>query len=106
MVPRGVIVGRKVSRMPYSLNVIVTDAPLPDDPGWTVGYGNSPPARKLACLLLTVTRFGSARISSRFLLSSAVIAACRLMSFRIAKKVTNGPSAPAVAGPVRDLFCD
>src|ERR1039458_4184960 len=92
MVPRGVMVGRKFSRMPYGLNTIVTVGPAPPEPGWIDGYGNSPPARKLAGLLLMAITFGSARISSRFLLSSAVIAACRLMSFRIAKKVTNGPS--------------
>src|SRR5271169_5667282 len=97
MVPRGVMVGRKDKRMPYSLYWMVTVAPLPDEPGWIVGYGNSPPARKLAVLLLTVTRFGSARISSRFLASSAVIAACRLMSDRIAKMFTAELTTPASA---------
>ena len=38
------IVGVKFSRMPNSLKTTVT-APVPP---WTIGTGNSPPARKLA----------------------------------------------------------
>lgn len=38
MVPRGVMVGMKLRRTPYSLNSMVTDVPEPDpeDP-WTTG---------------------------------------------------------------------
>src|SRR5271157_6254146 len=86
--------------MPYSLNVMVTEVPPPDEPGWMVGYGNEPPAVKLAGLLLIATRFGSARISSRFLFSRAVIAACRLMSGRIAKMFTAELTEAAAAAVV------
>jgi hypothetical protein len=53
-------VGVKFRRTPNSLNWTLT-ALVPADP-WTIGMGNSPPARKLASLPLSATRFGSARL--------------------------------------------
>jgi hypothetical protein len=40
------IVGLKVSRTPNSLNWMLIELLFP--PPWTIGMGNSPPARKLA----------------------------------------------------------
>ena len=59
--PPPVIVGVNRRRTPNSLKTIVTDWLAP--PPWTTGYGNSPPARKLASFPSCVTRFGSARLS-------------------------------------------
>jgi hypothetical protein len=47
---------------PYCRNVIVTTDPLPLEPGWSMGKGNSPPERKFAVLPLIVVIVGSARI--------------------------------------------
>src|SRR5471032_1197719 len=56
-------------------------------PGCTMGYGNSPPARKLASLPLTAIRFGSARICARFFCCRALITAPILMSVRAIKRL-------------------
>ena len=40
------------------------DAMFAPEP-WAIGIGNSPPARKLASLPLSATRFGSARLWNR-----------------------------------------
>ena len=53
-------VGVKVRRTPNSLNTTVIEVPPPE--GCAIGIGNSPPARKLASLPLSATRFGSARL--------------------------------------------
>src|SRR5258708_23179705 len=57
-------------------------APSPPPPPCSVGYGNSPPARKLAGLPLIAITFGSARICNRFLVCSALMVAPRLRSGR------------------------
>src|SRR6266851_5760764 len=56
----------------------------PEDPPepCTTGYGNCPPARKLACFPDSVRRFGSARISRTFFSCSALMKTSRLMSGR------------------------
>ena len=51
-----------------------------------VGYGNCPPARKLASLPSSVIRFGSARICSRFLSCSALMVAPKFRSGRNANR--------------------
>ena len=50
----------KLRRTPNSLNWIDTADPFCEP--CTTGIGNSPPARKLASLPLSATRFGSARL--------------------------------------------
>ncbi len=55
------IVGVKASWTPNCLNSIVIIAAVPADPDWATGYGNSPPARKLAVWPDTAVRFGSAK---------------------------------------------
>ena len=72
--------GSESRRTPKSLNEMVTA--VNPSPGWTIGKGNWPPARKLASLPFTAIRLGSARICRRFLVSSAWMAAPRLMSDR------------------------
>src|ERR1035441_8080657 len=69
-----------------------------------MGNGNSPPDRKLASLPLMARRFGSARDSSRFLASSALMDAARLISLRNNKTLSMSerlmmPLVPMV-GPV------
>ena len=63
-------VGVKFRRTPNSLNMIVTELRAAA-PACTTGYGNSPPARKLASLPLIAIRFGSARLWKRPLFCSA-----------------------------------
>src|SRR5580704_4955142 len=70
-VPLGMITGVNSSFTPNSLKEIVTA--VNPAPGWTIGKGNWPPARKLAFLPLTAMRLGSARIWRRFLLCRASI---------------------------------
>ena len=60
MAPLLRMVGVKRSRIPNSLNTTVTT--FEPDPAWSVGNGNSPPARKYASLPGSVIRFGSARL--------------------------------------------
>ena len=50
--------------------------PLPP-PAWAIGIGNSPPARKLASLPLSATRFGSARLWNRPRVDSALMSTPR-----------------------------
>ena len=64
-------IGVKFRRMPNSLNTTLIDVPPPLP--CAIGIGNSPPARKLASLPLSATRFGSARLWNRPLVCSALI---------------------------------
>src|SRR5438552_10220766 len=84
MLPFGMITGVNFSFTPNSLNEIVTA--VKPCPGWTMGKGNSPPARKLASLPLTAIRLGSARICSRFFAWRALITTPRLRSVRVTNK--------------------
>ena len=72
----------KFSRTPYSFHSTVTVALAPP---CTTGKGYSPPARKLACLPLLATRFGSANICSSPCVLSASTNAARFRSGRKAK---------------------
>ena len=67
--------GVKFRRMPNSFHMIVTATPAP--PGCATGIGISPPARKLASLPLSATRFGSARLWNRPRVCSALTTAPR-----------------------------
>ncbi len=99
-------VGVKFRRTPNSLKMIVTALP-PVPLGCTIGYGYSPPARKLASLPLVAIRFGSARLWNRPLFCSARTAApsCSLAlntkMFRKSLKTRPRPSSksgPGTAG--------
>src|ERR1035438_3435402 len=65
----------------------------------TLGKGNSPPARKLACLPFSASTFGSARIWRRPFTSSAWIVAPRFKSER-KKKRLRAPESEATTGEV------
>ena len=82
--PDGVIVGVNVNCTPNGLNctVITGDVAPPVDVVVRIGNGNEPPARKLASLPSSVTRFGSARICSRFWFCRALIVAPMFRSGR------------------------
>src|SRR5579862_3617970 len=92
---------------PNSLNWMVT-AVIPWL-GWTMGKGNSPPARKLASLPFTAIRLGSANICNRFFCCRASITAPILTSVRVIKKLrklltlTVGGVAVVVVGGVPRL---
>ena len=73
--------GTKFRRTPNSLNCTVIALP---PPGCVTGIGNSPPARKLASLPLSATRFGSARLWNRPRVCSARITVPR--SFFVLKR--------------------
>src|ERR1700674_5850229 len=78
------ITGVNLSLTPNSLNEMLTA--VKPWPGWTMGKGNSPPARKLAFLPFTAIKFGSARICNRFFCCSAWITSPKLMSLRKRKR--------------------
>src|SRR5580658_1111659 len=78
------MVGRKCNFTPYSRNWMVT-APILEPP-CTTGTGNSPPDMKLAGLPFIARTFGSARICSRFLASSASMVAPKFRSGRYTKR--------------------
>ena len=65
-------------------------------PPWRMGNGNSPPARKLACLPSIASTLGSASISSRFLLWSRRIVAPRFRSGRNRKMFSASDSVNVV----------
>gem|GEM_PF-6015565 len=101
-----VISGLNVSRMPNSLNMMVTAPTFA--PPCTTGSGNSPPTRKLASLPLVATRFGSARICNNCLLSSARMNAAKFRSGRnantfSASAIENSLVAPKVPAPIAPL---
>src|SRR5260370_26554866 len=84
MFPLGGIRGVSFGRPPNAWKLIVT-VETPTALGCAMGKGNSPPARKLACLPFTAIRLGSARICRRFLCCRALTTAPRLMSVRATK---------------------
>src|SRR5580693_6324829 len=80
MFPFGMITGVNLNLTPNSLKEMLTA--VKPCPGWTMGKGNSPPARKLASLPFTAIKFGSARICNRFFCCSAWTTTPKLMSLR------------------------
>src|ERR1700685_3051773 len=89
------ITGVNLNRTPNSLKEMVTA--VKPWPGWTIGKGNSPPARKLASLPFTAIRFGSARICKRFFCCRALTTPTKFMSLRN-KKRFNGLTRLMVGG--------
>ena len=71
-------VGVKFRRMPNSLNMTLMADVARRCPARS-GIGNSPPARKLASLPLSATRFGSARLWNNPRVCSALMTAPRLL---------------------------
>src|SRR5271155_2423291 len=84
MFPFGMITGVNLNLTPNSLNEMLTA--VKPCPGWTMGKGNSPPARKLASLPFTAIKFGSARICKRFFCCNAWTTTPKLMSLRNKKR--------------------
>src|SRR5580693_6354299 len=84
MFPFGMITGVNLNLTPNSLKEMLTA--VKPCPGWTMGKGNSPPARKLASLPFTAIKFGSARICKRFFCCSASTTTPKLMSLRNRKR--------------------
>src|SRR5579863_6971045 len=95
MFPLGMITGVNLNLTPNSLNEMLTA--VKPWPGWTMGKGNSPPARKLASLPFTAIKFGSARICKRFFCCSAWTTTPKLMSLRNRKRF-NGLERLMVGG--------
>src|ERR1700691_1295766 len=95
MFPFGMITGVNLNLTPNSLNEMLTA--VEPCPGWTMGKGNSPPARKLASLPFTAIKFGSARISRRFFCCSACTTTPKSISLRN-KKRFNGVVRLMVGG--------
>src|SRR5580692_2360051 len=78
------ITGVNLNLTPNSLKEMLTA--VKPCPGWTMGKGNSPPARKLASLPFTAIRFGSARICNRFFCCNACTTIPKLISLRNRKR--------------------